>query len=271
MSGNTGTPFFSSFNSDAELDWQMSRAEKYCLIELLESLKPEISIEIGTYKGGSLQVIQKYSEKVYSIDISPAPKNFLKSRFPNVEFIVGEGDKEVSKIFEQVDKQNKKVEFVLIDGDHSKKGVFRDLTAVLSYPHKHALSILLHDSFNPQCRKGIKSIDFSKYPMVEYVELDYVTGSFWHNESYREMWGGFALIKLNPNKKASSVQINSSQKHLFNIAHLNSIHLIKDSLQFLIPVKKFIYDKIGKPHKSEIYYYADEEIHEEKSVVSENP
>lgn len=261
MTSNIGAPFFSAFTADSELDWQMSRAEKYCLVNLLESLQPEVAVEIGTYKGGSLQVIQKYSEQVYSIDISPAPKNFLKSKFPDVRFIVGEGNKEIPKIFEQIDKENKKLGFILVDGDHSKKGVLNDLNTILSFPHKHPVTIILHDSFNPQCRKGIKSIDYSKFPMVEYVELDYVTGSFWHNNTYREMWGGFAMIKLNPLKKESSVIINESQKHLFNVAHLASVHLVKDPLHFLSPVKKFLYKKLGKTHKSAIYYDFGDEGH----------
>ena len=253
MNGNIGTPFFSAFVVDPELDWQMSRAEKYCLINLLQSLQPEVSIEIGTYKGGSLQVLNKYSQKVYSIDISATPKAFLKDRFPNVEFIVGEGHKEVITVFQELDKQDKKLGFILVDGDHTKKGVQNDLNAILSYPHKHPLTILLHDSFNPQCRKGIKSIDYAKFPMVEFVELDYITGSFWHNDTYREMWGGLAMIKLNPLNKEPVVVVNESQGHLFKHTRLASVHLIKDPLRFLSPVKKSLYKRLGKTHKSAMY------------------
>ena len=71
-------PFFSNFSISPSIEWQMSRAEKYCLINLLENLKPEYSIEIGTYKGGSLQVLSKYSKKVYSIDIDSEPKQKLE-------------------------------------------------------------------------------------------------------------------------------------------------------------------------------------------------
>ena len=253
MNGNIGIPFFSAFSVDPELDWQMSRAEKYCVINLLQSLQPEVSIEIGTYKGGCLQVLDKYSEKVYSIDISATPKAFLQDKFPKVEFIVGEGHKEVQKIFQELDNQHKKLSFILVDGDHSKKGVQNDLNAILSYPHKHPLTIILHDSFNPQCRAGIKSLDYSKFPMVEYVELDYVTGSFWHNDTYREMWGGIAMIKVNPLKKDPTVVINESQGHLFRNTRRASVHLIKDPLRFLSPLKKSLYKRLGKTHRSAIY------------------
>jgi hypothetical protein len=61
----------------------MSRSEKYCLIELLKTIEPDVSIEIGTYKGGSLQVLSQFSKQVYSLDISPEPKKNLKSKLAN--------------------------------------------------------------------------------------------------------------------------------------------------------------------------------------------
>ena len=56
------------------------------------------------------------------------------------------------------------------------------------------------------------------------------------------------------------VRINGSQQHLFNRAHLASVHLIKDQLRFLVPVKKYLYRKIGKTHKSAMYYDFDEKL-----------
>ncbi len=191
-------PFYSSFFPNEQLAWQMSRSEKYALIGLLEKIKPDVSMEIGTYQGGSLQVISHYSNKVYSIDISPEPKKTLASKFDNVEFLVEPSSEAIGKVFELIEEKDEKLDFVLIDGDHSRKGVYSDLKAVLDYPHKSQLTILLHDSYNPQCRKGMLDIDFKKYQHIEYVEIDYITGSFWHNGNNREMWGGLALIRINP-------------------------------------------------------------------------
>ncbi len=253
MSANISIPFYSEFTVDPELDWQMSRAEKYCLINTLYTLKPEVSIEIGTYKGGSLQVISRYSQTVYSIDISPAPKKFLLTKFPNVIFKVAKGHLIIHELFKEIDQQGKKLGFILVDGDHTKKGVSQDIEAILSYPHKHPFTIILHDSFNPQCRKGIACVDYKKYPAVEYVELDYITGSYWHNDTYREMWGGFGMIRVNPSKKDPGVIINESQGHLFKLTFLGSAHLIKDRLRFLSPVKQYIYKKLGKKNRAEMY------------------
>lgn len=254
MELNTGTHFISDFDVDSSLDWQMSRAEKCCLINILKTLKPEVSIEIGTYKGGSLQVISKYSNQVYSIDISAAPMKFLENKFSNVLFRIGDSKDILHKIFKEIDDQNKQLGFILVDGDHSKKGVSRDINTILSYPHKHPVTIIMHDSFNPQCRSGMKSVDYAKFRMVEYVELDYITGSFSNPGVYREMWGGIAMIKINPQKKDAFVQVFESQKKLFKSTRMVSLHLIKDPLKFLVPFKKYLYKLFGKKHKLDQYF-----------------
>jgi len=252
MNSNVGSPFFTDFDINNELDWQMSRAEKYCIINLLQFLKPDVAIEIGTFKGGSLQVINEFSNHIYSIDISEAPRKFLQVGFNKVQFRVGQSHLIIDGIFKEIEDKNQKLEFILVDGDHSKIGVKRDLESILAYPHKNKVTILLHDSFNPQCRAGIKSVNYSNYPNVSYVELDYITGSFWHNKSYREMWGGFAMIVIDPNKKEEALHL-SSQEHLFRRAYLSSIHLIKDPFHFLVPFKQKIFKKLGLRQKTDIY------------------
>ena len=233
-------PFFSNFSNSPSIEWQMSRAEKYCLINLLENLKPEYSIEIGTYKGGSLQVLSKYSKKVYSIDIDSEPKQKLENQFDNVIFKVGKSHDIIKNVVEEIESKNGKLNFILVDGDHSKNGVRKDLECILSCNLKYPLTVILHDSFNPQCRLGMKSIDYKKYNFIEHIDLDYIHGCFSPNKNYREMWGGFAIIKINPKIKESNSKINQSQEMLFNSTYWKSVHIIKDQLLFLKPLKKFL-------------------------------
>jgi cephalosporin hydroxylase len=40
-----------------DLPWHMGRADRLCLLALLAALRPELSIEVGTLFGGSLQVL----------------------------------------------------------------------------------------------------------------------------------------------------------------------------------------------------------------------
>jgi len=230
-------PFFSNFPINPNIEWQMSRAEKYCLIHLLENLKPEYSIEIGTYKGGSLQVLSKFSKKVYSIDIDSEPKHTLKNQFDNVIFKVGKSHDIIKNVIEDIESKNGKLNFILVDGDHSKDGVKKDLECILSCNLKHPLTVILHDSFNPQCRSGMKSINYKKYNFIEHIDLDYIHGCFSPNTNHREMWGGFAIIKINPKIKKPNFKITQSQKMLFDATYWKSIHIIKDKLLFLKPLK----------------------------------
>ncbi len=52
-------------------NWQMNNSEKLALTSLLYRHHPYCSIEIGTYKGGSLSLISQFSQLVFSIDIDP--------------------------------------------------------------------------------------------------------------------------------------------------------------------------------------------------------
>lgn len=253
MNSDIGLPFISALKINDSLKWQMSRAEKYALIHVLETLQPEVSIEIGTFQGGSLQVISRFSKEVYSLDISKAPSKLLSNQFPNVFFKIGNSVEILADIFEEIEKRGKKLAFILVDGDHSKKGVQNDLEAILNYPHKNKITIILHDSFNPQCRAGIKAIDFKAYKSVEYIEVDYITGAYSANNNFLEMWGGFAMIQLNPSYQGPSVPVLESQRNLFRLSHLFSKHIIKDPLKFLVPVKRKVYALLGKKHGLDMY------------------
>ena len=70
--------------------WQMSEAEKIALVQLLETARPEVAVEIGTYRGGSLQVLSAHATKVYSIDTDPQVSTSLGPLFSNVEFLCGD-------------------------------------------------------------------------------------------------------------------------------------------------------------------------------------
>ena len=251
-SNNISFPVFSTFIEDPTIEWQMSRSEKYCLIEVLRKLKPEVSIEIGTYKGGSLQVLSKYSKKVHSIDISSEPQKILKSKFNNVSFEIGNSYNLLNDLILRIESENQKVEFILIDGDHSRQGVKNDIEAILSHKFNNPLTIIIHDSFNPQCRKGIKSIDYKRFKNIEHIDLDYITGSFSPNKDYKEMWGGFAIIRIDYNKKMNP-KVNASQEMLFKRVFLGSKHIIKDKFLFLSPLKKLILKKLNLNHKYDSY------------------
>lgn len=220
------------------IPWSMTRAEQAVLLETLRIIKPKCAIEIGTFNGGSLQVISKYSEKVYAVDLTPSYRDECCEEFTNVNYLVGDSKKIIPELVREINNNNEVVEFVLIDGDHSKNGVLEDITNILKLIPKSAITVILHDSFNPNCRAGIKAYDYNANLYVHYVEIDYVTGAFNHDGLYREMWGGFACIKMSAEKRMTTLKILSYQDKLFRITYYKSIHFFRKFLWFLKPIYK---------------------------------
>ena len=94
---------FPNFLEDEfHLEWHMSRNERYAFIKLLEKIKPKVAIEIGCFKGGSLEVLSKYCEKVYSVDIDPNVKKSLEGKFKNTEIHIGDSSEIVPNILKKL-------------------------------------------------------------------------------------------------------------------------------------------------------------------------
>jgi len=220
------------------IPWSMTIAEQAVLLETLKRINPKCAIEIGTYNGGSLQVISEYSEKVYAVDLTPSFRDKRCKAFSNVEYLIGDSKSIIPELVDKINQSDEIVEFILIDGDHSEKGVLNDITNVLKLIPKSAITIILHDSFNPDCRKGIKAYNYNSNLYVHCVELDYVTGAFNHDGLYREMWGGFACIQLLPQKRTTPLKISAFQDNLFSITYYKSIHFFRKFLWFLKPIYK---------------------------------
>ncbi len=231
---DTNTPAFTEI--DFPLDWSMTRSERYGFIHVLKQIKPKISIEIGTYNGGSLQVISKYSEKVYAIDNDPTIIDRLGNKFDNVEFLIGDSKTVIPKLIKDLQAKNESIEFALIDGDHSTEGIATDIKNLLVYKPIKSLHIILHDSFNPRCRKGMKTYNYNNNKYVHYVELDFISGIFNPDDLGRQMWGGLALIILFPYERTIPLKVYQSELKLYNVVYKHSIHFLKNSLSFLKPI-----------------------------------
>lgn len=208
-------------------DWMMTDAERSTLRSLLSGLKPRCAIEVGVYKAGSLAVLSSYCEKVYALDIDPACKTEYASKFPNVEFITGPSQDTLPKLIERIQTSGEPLEFVLIDANHSRQGVRRDVDNVLRYIPANPLYIIMHDSFNPGCRQGMRDASWAANPHVHMVELDFVTGRFVTREEtdiYRHMWCGFGLAMLLPEKRIGRVIIHENESLMFQTALRHSVY-----------------------------------------------
>lgn len=227
-----------------DLEWQMSNCERFALACLLERLEPELSLEIGTYRGGSLQVLSRLSKKVISLDIDPTVENSLSRYFNNVEFRTGDSLVLLPAIVSELNESNASVGFILIDGDHSTDGVQRDIETVLKIRPNGRTVIILHDSFNPACRQGMRNARWADCPFVHYVELDFIPGIY-HFEAYdtaeaKTRWGGFACAIMEPNPRNAPLEILESQKGLFDTVFFESSHNRKRSVIKTSPLRKML-------------------------------
>jgi hypothetical protein len=218
VQSNPNSPSF--LESRFPLDWQMTRPERFALIQLLEHAKPRVALEVGTYRGGSLQVVSSIAEKVYSLDLDPGVPARLSARFPNVEFHTGNSAVLVPKTLETIERNREELGFVLIDGDHTTQGVLRDINSVLEYRPVCPVFLVCHDSFHPPCREGMLRANWQKCPYVHYVEIDFVPGVF-HFEAFdtaepRSMYGGLAVALLRPEERAGDLMIHQSQRGLYD-------------------------------------------------------
>jgi hypothetical protein len=207
----------------------MTRWEKYAFASLLDAAQPKVAIEIGTYRGGSLQVIAQRAEKVYSLDTDATLKERLGPAFPNVEFLAGDSRAVLPDLLNRISARREELGFVLIDGDHSTEGVRHDINAVLRYTPLRPVFIIFHDSFHPPCRQGIVTADWAGCDHVDYVEVDFIPGVY-HHEAFdtaapRTMYGGLALAIMRPERRAGPLTIHQSQSGLFETVLRSSSHV----------------------------------------------
>ena len=213
--------------SKAHDEWLMTDAERATLHSLLTTLKPQCAIEVGVYRAGSLAILASHSRKVYALDKDRACESAYASRFPNVEFITGLSQDTLPKLIDRMQASGEALDFVLIDADHSAEGIRRDINNVLRYRPRRPLYIIMHDSFNPECRQGMMQANWANNPHAHMVELDFVVGRFITKEegdSYRQMWCGFALGVLLPEKRQGDFIMRENESLTYQAALRHSVY-----------------------------------------------
>jgi SAM-dependent methyltransferase len=181
---------------------QMSFGERAALEGLLSQLRPGISLEIGTYDGGSLRRIAAHSDHVHTIDLYDVIED--RSVFTNVTFHMGDSRQLVPQLLDDLHRAGSHVDFVLIDGDHSAAGVRTDLQHVVDAPAARRAVILLHDTMNAETRSGIEQVDLAARPQVVYVELDFIPGYEFRGGHFDgQVWGGLGLVVTGEQRAAT--------------------------------------------------------------------
>lgn len=196
-------------------NWQMNQSERIGLAGILHQHKPKLCIEIGTFCAGSLSLIAQYADEVYSIDIDGTiPERYKQLK--NVTFITGDSKNVLPELFKKLRDEDKNVDFILVDGDHSKEGVRQDLNLILDYVPTKPLYLMMHDSFNPACRQGMREAEWGKAKYLSFADLDFIPGRIIEHGGggHGELWGGLALAIFLPEKSKQPVSIQETA-HLF--------------------------------------------------------
>ena len=130
---------------------------------------------------------------VFSINTDPEAAQKHR-HFRKVSFLTGPSARLLPVLLEELRRRSIDVDFMLMDGDHSAEGVRGDVEALLDYVPRKPLFLMLHDGFNPECRRGMNEARWARSPYVQWVDLDFVHGRVIQNGSASdgEMWGGLA-------------------------------------------------------------------------------
>ncbi len=217
--------YTSAVGLDAAVEWQMQPGEQTALVALLAGLRPKVAIEVGSRYGGSMQVLHRFADRVVSLDIDPTCRERLGDRFPKAEFVPGDSKTTLGPLMQRLAGEGAEVGFLLIDGDHSAAGVRADVAGLAGYRPVCPFFVVLHDSFNPAVREGIRTAPWAENAYVHAVELDYLPGVVTQDaEAYREMWGGFALALLLPEPRVGPLLVTARMDRLFQIVYPRSAH-----------------------------------------------
>lgn len=199
------------FSRDWDTDWHMQGGERTALIHLLTTATPSVSLEIGTFRGGSLRPIAHFSKRTYTFDIDPNHRQ-LQPLFPTVEFVTGDTSRTLPPVIDAITKSGEELGFILVDGSHETAGVLADIDACLRYrPRTKPCFIAMHDSANPAVRKGIRAAGWQRCMHAAGLDLDFVPGALYARADIRnQIWGGLAVAVLLPETRVGSLPIRDN-------------------------------------------------------------
>jgi Methyltransferase domain len=172
----------------------MAPGERAALEGVLALVRPSLSIEIGTCKGGSLGPIAAYSDEVRAFDLERHPEVTVE-RFPNVTFHLGDSHDLLPKVLAELAAAGRNVDFAFVDGDHTAAGVRRDVEDLLASPAAARTVILLHDTLNARVRAGLEDVRYETFERVGLVDLDFVPGRVDRQGPLAdELWYGLGVV-----------------------------------------------------------------------------
>lgn len=175
-------------------DAEMSPGEQAVLEGLLAMVEPKVSVEIGTYTGGSLWHIASRSDEVHTFDLV----SHVTEKLPNVTYHLGDSAIEVPRVLSALAADGKSVDFAFVDGDHARAGVRRDTENLLNSPAMRRGVIAFHDIANEDVRAGVQDGIRGRTDLA-FVDLSFVVPAA-TSRLLGEAWGGLGVVIVDPDR-----------------------------------------------------------------------
>ena len=251
--------------------------EIHKLVEILSEEKPKTLLEIGTANGGTLFLLCKIASataKILSIDLPGG--NFGGELYPDWKMQVYQtfakrnqrlhlirSDSHKIETYKKTEKLlgKNKLDFLLIDGDHTFKGVKQDFSMYRKLVTRGGI-IAFHD-IKPGPKNEVGGVpNFwrkinSQYPSLEIIEDDGRTGSY-----------GIGLVFLEPIKAISSsytramkslirfqdtiIKKKENKLHKANLTVQAKDKKLKQHDQMILEKNRQLQDKENKLHKANL-------------------
>ncbi len=172
----------------------MSPGEQATLEGLLAMVAPKLSLEIGTYTGGSLRRIASRSDEVHTFDLM----SHVKEKLPNVTYHLGDSGVEVPRVLDVLAAEGRNVDFAFVDGNHARAGVRRDAESLLASPALRRSVIVFHDIANEDVRAGVQDAIRGRADLA-FVDLSFAVPAA-TSRIIGEAWGGLGVVIVDPDR-----------------------------------------------------------------------
>jgi len=197
--------------------WLMDHNERAGLYMLVDLTRPRIVIEIGARFAGTTALFSQFADHVYVVDIDPQVRERCEP-LGNVTVLIGNSPEVLPSLIDHLSAAHGGWDLALVDGDHSAAGVRNDLNALIERRPLRRAYVVMHDSFNPECRKGILEAHWDR-PWVHAVEIDFTIGNLMPQPHvFAEMWGGLALGEISEVDRTGPLQVTQTGRLAFEAA-----------------------------------------------------
>ena len=180
---------------------EMMMAERLLLYSLALGLKPNLCVEIGTFRGGSATILCAAMDdnghgRLVCVDPEPRISDSTWRMISHRANLYQADSPGVLSTIPELTHGG--VDFVLIDGDHSREAVLADVRGVLPFLADQA-HLLFHDCHYREVRQAIEDL-LAEYPGL-FVDCGVLSvhetfdKEHLHQDPLSPVWAGLRLLR----------------------------------------------------------------------------